>query len=139
MALVVVWGFISACNNNTQAEIKSTAERRAEEKSKRNPIRKGRYQCAEIMADGKKDVSPLYILSDELYQYQNTVGKYRFDSVSTQIHWISGPFHYPQDEQIGIYKKALDASSTITIRKSGESMDSKSSPVIECTWTEFQY
>jgi hypothetical protein len=94
---------LAGCNSDAPLQNINRAERIAEEKRKQNPVQKGRYECWELSSSGDKVTSPLYILSDEIYQFGETTGKYTFDQQLKIISFTKGPLHQVSDPLIGTY------------------------------------
>lgn len=81
-----------------------SAERRADEQQKRNPVKKGRYRCWQTTAAGDRLAPELFVLSDDMYQIDDVTGKYAYNHSSKTIAWISGPLYSNSAKRIGLFQ-----------------------------------
>ena len=101
LCLILIGNHTVSCNSPDVE--KTAAERKAEEQSLRNPIKKGRYKCWLLLPEREKATDDLYILSDQLYQVNDVVGHYRYFAKNGEVEWIDGLFHNPNENWIGSY------------------------------------
>ena len=108
-SIMIVAACLIACSND--GATKSIAEKKAEEQSQRNPIKKGRYQCYNLSAEGDKIAPELFILSDNIYQVDDVTGKYAYDHQKNTIQITDGPLNHPSHKWIGFYTAKGTATS----------------------------
>lgn len=135
------------CGSNELSPTRSRAERIAEEKSKQNPVQKGRYDCWELSPSGDKVTSPLYILSDEIYQFGETTGKYTFDPDARTIAFVKGPLYQAGNPLMATYtpqgtptaggSKTLE--TMIEIRRQADVDAGDKRVLMQCNCTIFKY
>ena len=101
LCLILIGNHTVSCNSPDVE--KTAAERKAEEQSLRNPIKKGRYKCWLLLPEREKATDDLYILSDQLYQVNDVVGHYRYHAKNGEVEWIDGAFRMPTETWIGSY------------------------------------
>lgn len=97
----VVAMMFAACSD--EGHRPSTAERKAMEDAARNLVKKGRYHCYWLFKSGDKNAEDLFVLSDKLYQMNETVGAYAFDKTRNAMKMIDGPLRWPADTLLGFY------------------------------------
>lgn len=145
--LMILSVVLAACNADGAVSEKTKAEKVAEEKSKRTPVQKGRYQCWRLSSAGDEVASPLYILSDELYQVDEATGKYRFNPQENTIQFIDGPFRQDADPWIGFYTPQGTTTSgggktletMIEVRKKSDVDEGNKRVILQCNCGEFKY
>lgn len=139
--LIFSSGFL-ACNNDSG---KTKAQKRAEEQNTRNPIQKGRYLCYQLLATGDKIAPDLFILSNNIYQVADTVGRYSYNYQQNAMQIIDGPLHNPSEPLIGFYTAKGTPTSggghtletMIEFRKKDAKDSADKKVVMQCNCSEF--
>jgi hypothetical protein len=132
-----------ACDGDDSS--KSVSEKKAEEQSQRNPIKKGRYVCYYLSPAGDKIAPELYILSDNLYQVNDSIGHYKYHHKNSEIEWIDGPFYKSLKNWAGFYTAKGTATSgggqtleSMIEIESQKRSDGKWPKVMHCNCAEFE-
>ncbi|HUC80223.1 MAG TPA: hypothetical protein VMR70_04870 [Flavisolibacter sp.] len=137
----------SGCQERQPLSKSDRATRIAEEKSKQNPVQKGRYDCWELSPDGDKVTSPLYILSDEVYQFGEATGRYGFNHSGNTLVFTQGPLYQSGNPLVGTYTpqgtptpaggKTLE--TMIQIRRQADIDAGDTRVIMQCNCTVFKY
>jgi len=133
-----------ACNGGKGS--KSTAEKKAEEQSQRNPIKKGRYQCYQLSPQGDKIVPDLFILSDNSYQVDDVTGKYSYNHQKNFMQIIDGPLNSSAENWIGYYTAKGSATagggqtleSMLEFKKQTDIDSGNKKVMMHCNCVEFE-
>lgn len=126
-----------SCNGKQE---KTVAEKKAAEQQRRNPMKKGRYRCYIQSSGGDKVAPDLFVLSDNIYQVNDTTGRYSYDHRHNAMHFLNGPlkqsealigYYLPKDAPTSGGGKTLE--SMIQFKRSDTGRI-----VILCNYAEFE-
>lgn len=77
-----------ACSS--KEDNRSRAEKLAQERAEKNPVIKGIYHCWFISPDGDSIAPDLFILSNTMYQFGDSVGRYKFTKTDSTLVFVDG-------------------------------------------------
>jgi len=134
-----VIGFISGCNESLSIKKKTKAERIAEESREKNLVRKGRYECWQETDSGRQTALPFYILSNDMYQVDDHVGKYHFNAKENEIEFKDGPFSTRDAEITGRYIAPTIKSKIDSFQEPMIEILEKDGRILRCSCSIFMY
>jgi hypothetical protein len=139
IAVILVIVFTSGCNESLSFKDKSKAERIAEESCEKNPLKKGRYECWKDTDSGRVIAPPFYILSNDMYQVDDGVGKYRYDGKQNTIDFKDGPFSIGRWAFTGRYLYSTDKNIIDSLGEPIIEILEKDRTVLRCSCSIFMY